>query len=393
MKKSELQFSYPENLVAISPSRPSRVMWVQSPDQFSEITMAELLERIPAGDVLVINDTKVLPRRIFAQDEILFLNPIKNENSISTWEVLFPSKRWKIGESQELIVGGKPTGVSMTLKQKGRPQIVELTPEVNEEFFYKWGELPLPPYIQKAREQSGKENNASDTISGSGSDMAAVASSRHTVSEDQSWYQTCWAEKAGSLAAPTASLHFSVSDLQKLKDKGVQVLKITLHVGLGTFLPVTTDDLNDHPMHSEWVEIPASVWQALLNAKNNGHHVWAMGTTVARSLESAALGKIKSRAHLLQNSMLNNSPASSDNLNDDLDVESLIGETNLLIQPGYQWQVVDRLLTNFHQPESTLLALVAAFSDLKTVKSVYQCAIEKHFRLFSYGDLSVWIKK
>ncbi len=357
MKKSELQFSYPDSLVAVSPNRPSRVMWVQSSQQYNEIKLAELLERIPAGDVLVINDTKVLPRRIFAQDEILFLNPMGEASSVeslkngfSTWEVLFPSKKWKIGESQELVVNGKSTGVTMTLKQKGRPQIVELSPAVGEDFFYKWGELPLPPYIQKAREQLKAE------------------SSRHTVGEDQSWYQTSWAEKAGSLAAPTASLHFSTDDLQKLKDKGVQVLKITLHVGLGTFLPVTTDDLNDHPMHSEWVEISSHVWQAVQTAKQKGHHIWAMGTTVARSLESAAIGKLSSQG------------------------AGYAGQTDLLIQPGYQWQVVDRLLTNFHQPESTLLALVAAFSDLKTVKSVYQCAIEKHFRLFSYGDLSVWIK-
>lgn len=380
MKKTELKFSYPESLVAIAPQRPSRVMWVQSPEQFGEITLAELLERIPAGDVLVINDTKVLPRRIFAQDEILFLNPIsaegsgENKNLFSQWEVLFPSKKWKLGESQELMVDGQSTGVSMTLRQKGRPQIVELSPPVGEDFFYKWGQLPLPPYIQKAREQFEKERGQVNQVQVQNSEMAiagevsVAGSSRHTVSEDQTWYQTCWAEKAGSLAAPTASLHFSASDLQKLTDRGVQVLKITLHVGLGTFLPVTTEDLNDHPMHSEWVEISNQVWQSLQSAKKNGHHVWAMGTTVARSLESAAIGKFKKQG------------------------EHFVGQTNLLIQPGYQWQVVDRLLTNFHQPESTLLALVAAFSDLKTVKSVYQCAIEKHFRLFSYGDLSVWIK-
>ncbi|PIS11145.1 MAG: tRNA preQ1(34) S-adenosylmethionine ribosyltransferase-isomerase QueA [Bdellovibrio sp. CG10_big_fil_rev_8_21_14_0_10_47_8] len=342
MKIKELQYSYPEHLVATEPVRPSRVLWVEG-QQFSELTIAELIQKIPAGDVLVINDSKVLKRRVFAQDdlEVLFLGRVpSSESNSEKWQVLFPSRHLKIGAEISL-----PLGVRMKLVEKGRPQTVELSEPLAEKYFEQVAELPLPPYIQKARGY------------------------RHTQDQDQTWYQTAWAEKPGSFAAPTASLHFSNKDLQSLKERGVQVLTLTLHVGLGTFLPVTSEDLNDHPMHEEWVEIPAETWAALREAKSRGASVWALGTTATRSLESAAQGILK--------------PG---------DQGQWQGFTDLLIQPGYPWQMVDRLLTNFHQPESTLLALVAGFSDLNTVKSAYSHAIEKGFRLFSYGDLSVWIR-
>ncbi len=337
MKISDLQYDYPENLVATRPQRPSRVLWIENKTP-QEIPWPELLQKIPAGDVLVVNNTKVLKRRVFAGElEILFLGRLSGSEEM--WEVLFPSKKYKLGDEITL-----PLGPKMTLKQKGRPQVVQVSEALSEEYFEKVAELPLPPYIQKAR------------------------SERHTVQADESWYQTHWASAPGSFAAPTASLHFSPEDFQILRDRGVQIHELTLHVGLGTFLPVTAEDLDQHEMHSEWAEIPRQTWNAIQNAKSEGRKIWSLGTTATRALESAASGVFVEGETGLQ------------------------GLTQILIQPGYSWKVVDRLLTNFHQPESTLLALVAGFSDLNTVKSVYRYAISKGFRLFSYGDLSVWLK-
>lgn len=335
MKTSDLDFIYPEELVATEPRRPSRVLWTDPTP--SEVSLADLCAEIPAGDLLVLNDTKVLKRRVFSGDlEILFLASADRK----TWDVLFPSKSLKVGTVLPL-----PEGRSFRLLKKGRPQTVETDQPLDEDYFRRVGELPLPPYIQKARDQ------------------------RHTVANDETWYQTAWAEKPGSFAAPTASLHFSAEDLQAMKSRGVQIGTVTLHVGLGTFLPVVVDDLDQHEMHFEWAELSPTLWSAIVATRARGGKVWALGTTVTRTLESAACGKLKPDGH-----------------------GGFQGFTDLLIQPGYQWLVVDRLLTNFHQPKSTLLALVASFAGLEHVKSCYQWAIQNRFRLFSYGDLSVWIR-
>lgn len=330
MKLSDLRFDYPQELIATSPSRPTRVMLVDTNGKPSEITISQLIEQIPAGDVLVLNDTKVLKRRVFVDDlEILFLEELPN----GTQKVLFPSKKYKVNDEITL-----PNGAKMKLLEKGLPQIVQVTPRLTEADFDKFGELPLPPYIQKARD------------------------ARHNVQADESWYQTAWAINPGSFAAPTASLHFSEADLKKLEAKGVKVLKITLHVGLGTFLPVKTENLNDHKMHAEVYEVSKAVWTEIEKAKAAQHKVWALGTTVTRTLETVARTK------------------------------ELSGSSEILLQAGSEFLVVDRLMTNFHQPESTLLALVSGFSSLENVKRNYAWAIERKFKLFSYGDFSVWLK-
>ncbi|MCJ8276927.1 MAG: S-adenosylmethionine:tRNA ribosyltransferase-isomerase, partial [Bdellovibrionales bacterium] len=203
---------------------------------------------------------------------------------------------------------------------------------------------PLPPYIQEARGE------------------------RASRPSDDEQYQTDWAEQMGSLAAPTASLHFSNQDIEKVKARGADVKKLCLHVGLGTFLPVYADDLNDHVMHSEFVSIPAETWEAVLNCQKRGGKVWALGSTVVRSLESQALKMFESNP------------------------KGWSGETDLFIKPGFEYKAVDVMMTNFHQPESTLIAMVMAFSDQETVNKCYEWAIERQFRLFSYGDLSVWKK-
>lgn len=345
MKTSEFDFSYPEELVAIERPPQSRAMVVEinacGASQPRELVDArQALDLLEPGDVLVINDSKVVPRRVFSSQglEILFLRAL-NESGLS-WEVLCPASRWHGSVDQTL-----PEGVSATLVARGRPQTVRVSIPIDENYFQRVGELPLPPYIQKARGERG--NRASD----------------------QAQYQSAWAERAGSLAAPTASLHFSNEDLARATRRGVEVARLTLHVGLGTFLPVASEDLDQHVMHAEWVEISAEVWRTVTNAKRTGRKIFALGTTVTRALEAAADGKIAAR-----------------------DDGGFLGETALFITPGYRFQVVDGLLTNFHQPRSTLVALVAAFAGLEAVKQSYAWAIERRFRLFSYGDLSAWIR-
>ena len=338
MKLSDLKYGYPENLIALKPSRPTRVMWVDESGSPSEITIDDLIKKIPKGDVVVINDTKVLKRRVFVDHsgsdlEILFLDQLSGRQEKNYWKVLFPSKKFSVGDSVIL-----PNGVKMTLIEKGLPQIVSVDRQLTENDFEQMAELPLPPYIQKARGE------------------------RHNNVDDKNWYQTAWANKAGSFAAPTASLHFSENDLLNLEKNGVHVLKITLHVGLGTFLPVKVDDLNDHQMHGEIYEVSKDVWSKIIDAKKQNQKIWALGTTVTRTLETIAR------------------------------TNELSGESKILLQVGSLFKIVDRLMTNFHQPESTLLALVSGFSNLEIVKRNYQWAIEREFKLFSYGDFSVWIK-
>lgn len=342
MNKTDLQYNFPEELIATEPQRPSRICSAlghntENFSKASEASWEEFLSFFQPGDVLVLNNTKVLKRRVFTQEglEILFLG----SSDFIHWEVLFPSKRYKIGNQIAL-----PGEVSFILLEKGRPQKIKTTQVLTEQYFETYGELPLPPYIQKAREE------------------------RHTQAADESWYQTQWSEKPGSFAAPTASLHFTHTHLDQLKKRGVQIHYLTLHVGLGTFLPVEVENLQDHIMHKESVQIPQSVITQIEKAQSNSHHIWAMGTTVTRALEAYGAG----------------------HLNLDTKSQSFIGHTDLLILPGYQFKIVDRLLTNFHQPESTLLALVMAFAGVDKVKAVYNWAIQHQFRLFSYGDLSVW---
>ena len=337
MQLKDLDFLYPEELVATERVPQSRVMWVEN-GKPQEITLTELVQKFEPGDVLVINDTKVLKRRVFTKEglEILFLTA----KSTTDWEVLCPASRWKKNTQQTL-----PDGTKLDLVARGKPQTVRSEKPLTEEFFQAHGELPLPPYIQKARNE------------------------RHNTGQDSTQYQTAWAEQPGSLAAPTASLHFTHDHLRQLDEHGVEIVRLTLHVGLGTFLPISVENLDEHVMHAEQVEIPAGTWKAIQHAKEAGWRVWALGTTVTRSLESAASGLIKE---------------------DPRTPGGYFGETSLFIRPGFEFKIVDCLLTNFHQPQSTLLALVGAFAGLDNVKAAYQWAIERKFRLFSYGDLTAW---
>jgi S-adenosylmethionine:tRNA ribosyltransferase-isomerase len=337
MKLDDLDYTYPQDLIATEPRRPSRVLWVEDASP-QEITISELINRIPRGDILVINDTKVLKRRVFSTTgiEILFIEQLDKV----TWKVLYPSSRFS--KEQEVIL---PEGVTFQLLESGLPQTIRLSQELSDDYFNRCGELPLPPYIQKSRDQ------------------------RHNLKDDEKWYQTAWAKNPGSQAAPTASLHFTHQDIESLKAKGVQVIQITLHVGLGTFLPVKTNDLASHKMHSETVYVDKNSWNLILESKARGAKIWALGTTVVRTLESLGRNLVPQ------------------NFKGDYD-----GSTEIFIYDEFEFKVVDRILTNFHQPKTTLMALIASFAGLSSVKKAYSWAIEKKFRLFSYGDLSVWIK-
>jgi S-adenosylmethionine:tRNA ribosyltransferase-isomerase len=367
MHIGELDFPYPENLIATERAETSRVMVVDASGKLTENlrrpyeleSMANLVELFRPGDLLVINDTKVLKRRVFSASglEILFLAPLEanDPNDFGKiWSVLCPSSRWKNGTLQVLpqSAAQRPEqtanqkNITLEILERGRPQTVRASQALTEAYFEEVGELPLPPYIQQARGE------------------------RHNREFDQAQYQTAWAEKNGSLAAPTASLHFTEQSLNRLREKGVEIARVTLHVGLGTFLPVTAERLDDHIMHAEIAEISRETNLAVERALGRGARIWALGTTVTRTLESAAMGKFGEKK--------------SDG--------AYRGETDLFIRPGYEYRIVSGLLTNFHQPRSTLLALVGAFAGLDTLKSAYAWAIEKEFRLFSYGDLSVWIK-
>lgn len=330
-------FEYPESLVATRPQKPPRVLHKKPHSDPQEISFADVSKVFQAGDLLVINKTQVLPRRIFLQDmDILFLNQIEPD----VWEVLFPAKRFAVGESLAL-----PDSQSITLLQKGRPQLVRTSEVLDEAYLEKHGSYALPPYIQQAR-------------------------GVHTpMPEDKLWYQPAWAEAPGSLAAPTASLHFSAEDLENLKTQ-VHIAPVVLHVGLGTFLPITSENLDEHEMHSEFVEIPRQTLELIEATKEKGGRVWALGTTALRALESHSRGLLKDSTH-------------------DGGVK---GHTALFLKPGDELKVCDGLLTNFHQPGSTLICLVSALAGHAEVMRTYQWAIENKFRLFSYGDLSIWEK-
>ena len=340
MKLSDLDFDYPETLVATEPQRPSRVMYADSEGQFSETNVPDLLSRFSPGDVFVINNSKVEARRLYGVDskgkrhEVLFVQPSGDKK----WDVLCPVSRVS-GDVLTL-----DNGSELKIISRSRPQTVELNKDLTSEDFSKYGEMPLPPYIRKLRGESQHQE------------------------KDKSWYQSDWAKESGSSAAPTASLHFTAQDLNALRAKGVNIVEVTLHIGLGTYLPIDVEDIKNFQIHSEWASISENDWQLIEKQKKAGHSVTALGSTSVRVLESQAVGLLEKYG------------------------EEYRGKTSLYIQPGFEYKVVDRMFTNFHQPKTSLLAMVSAFTHHPHVMRGYKWAIDNRFRLFSYGDLSVWEK-
>ena len=336
MDGCELDFVYPKGLVAVEPNGLFRAVWSEPMQDPREVDRGEFFGLFQKGDILVINDTKVVKRRVFSQEgwEVLFVKPV----SELEWEILAPLRRIKKKGSNCIQL---PQGRELRIVKGGLPQRGILNQKIDEAYFQSFGEMALPPYIQKARGQ------------------------RHMRGDDQWWYQTQWATSQGSCAAPTASLHFSKEDLETLRVQGVRVAPMTLHVGLGTFLPIR-EELDQYEMHSEWTHIPRATVMACESCEGR---IWALGSTVARSLESLGAGLLEEQVD-----------------------GSLSGFTDLFIRPGFHFKYVDVLMTNFHQPRSTLLSMVYAFAGQGRVREVYQWAIHRKFLLFSYGNLSLWTK-
>jgi S-adenosylmethionine:tRNA ribosyltransferase-isomerase len=292
----------------------------------------DITEYLRPGDCLVINNTKVIPARLYgvkegteAKIEILLLK--RKENDI--WETLVkPGKKCKIGT--KIVFGeGILTGEVVDIVEEGNRLIQFHYEGIFEEILDRLGQMPLPPYIT------------------------------HQL-QDKNRYQTVYAKYDGSAAAPTAGLHFTPELLQQVRDMGVEIAEVTLHVGLGTFRPVKETDVLKHHMHSEFYKIEQSEADKINKAKKEGHRVIAVGTTSTRTLESAA----DENGFLTEKS----------------------GWTEIFIYPGYQFKVIDALITNFHLPESTLVMLVSALAGREHVLAAYETAVEEKYRFFSFGD-------
>ena len=336
MKTSDFYYDLPKELIAQTPVEPrdsSRLMLLdRSTGEISHRHFYEIIDSLNPGDLLVANDSRVLPARIYgvkdetgARVEFLLLRQITGNR----WETLCkPGKKAREGASFTFGDGLLKATVA-EVKDDGN-RIVDF--ECDENFFAtldKIGQMPLPPYITEEL-------------------------------KDKERYQTVYSHELGSAAAPTAGLHFTAELMQRIKDKGVSIAYVTLHVGLGTFRPVKVDDVTNHKMHSEHYEIPEETARLINETKKNGGRVIAVGTTSCRTLESVAsfYGEIK--------------PCE--------------GFTDIFIYPGYEFKVLDGLITNFHLPESTLIMLVSAFAGYDNVMNAYKTAVEEKYRFFSFGD-------
>ena len=336
MQLSDFNYELPPELIAQHPlanRTDSRLLEVRADGMnrahLVDRQFKDILSLAQPGDLLVFNDTKVIPARLHGKKETggnveLLIERISGEKQ--AWVQIRASKVPKIGSSVHIHNQSGETFSVEIIGYDGRFYEVRFPDNVFS-LLERFGKLPLPPYIEHQPD-----------------------------GEDAQRYQTVVAKNPGAVAAPTAGLHFDEVILQNLKDVGVNQATVTLHVGAGTFTPVREEDLSKHQMHYEWFSIPNETLQAIEKTKKNGGRVIAIGTTSLRALESQA-----------------NSQQSS-------------GETNLFITPGYQFKVVDGLLTNFHLPKSTLLMLVSAFAGVENIRSAYQHAINQQYRFFSYGD-------
>jgi len=340
LKKSDFHYDLPPELIAQAPlpERSASRLLVVPPTatvEFQDRIFRDLPDLLAPGDLLVFNDTRVIPARLYGQKTSGGRVEILIERLLGGHEVraqLGVSKSPKAGAKILLDAGGE----AEVLGRDGEFYRLRFdVPESLEQWLLHAGRLPLPPYIQ-----------------------------REAGSDDDTRYQTVFAREVGAVAAPTAGLHFDEALLQQLRERGVQFGHVTLHVGAGTFQPVRVDDLGQHVMHSEWLNVGAALIEQIHRTRAAGGRVIAVGTTVVRALESAM------------------------RVNDagERELQPYAGETRLFILPGYKIRSVDALITNFHLPESTLLMLVSAFSGKARVFAAYDHAIASRYRFFSYGD-------
>ncbi|MFV1997332.1 MAG: tRNA preQ1(34) S-adenosylmethionine ribosyltransferase-isomerase QueA [Acidiferrobacterales bacterium] len=335
MRKSDFWYDLPTELIAQTPVQirsGSRLLVVKGAcGELHDMQFVDLPDLLLPGDVLVFNDTRVLPARLLGRKDTGGKVEVLIERVLDDRHVLAHTRASKspkigskllLGEGVVAVVCGRQ-GELFELRFEGDSPVIDLLERV--------GHIPLPPYIE-----------------------------RDDTESDHDRYQTVYAREPGAVAAPTAGLHFDSDLLKILGERGVETIFITLHVGAGTFQPVRTERLIDHHMHHERVEIGAPVCETINAARKTGRRVIAIGTTVVRALESA--------------------------VNDEGAITPFRGETDIFIYPGYRFKVVDGLLTNFHLPESTLLMLVSAFAGRELMLTAYHHAIETRYRFFSYGD-------
>ncbi|HEX3033868.1 MAG TPA: tRNA preQ1(34) S-adenosylmethionine ribosyltransferase-isomerase QueA [Thermodesulfobacteriota bacterium] len=330
MKTSDFDYHLPQELIAFYPlsnREESRLMVLTREGQKIEHRkFYEIPQFLEKGDVLVLNNTKVIPARLFGRtNNGKRLNVTLTERiNPQLWKIIM--RKPKNGMTVEFEYGLK----AKVIKDGKNKWLVEFE-ELADSYIERFGKMPLPPYITREAEEM-----------------------------DRTFYQTVYAEKKGAIAAPTAGLHFTDNLLDEIHKKGVEIRYVTLHVGIGTFQPVKTEDVGQHGMHSEYREVPEETAFAVNRAKGEGRRIVAVGTTVVRSLESAL-----DRSGSLQ-------PA--------------FGQTDLFIYPGFQFRIVDALITNFHLPRSTLLMLVSAFAGREFILEAYSVAKETGYRFLSYGD-------
>lgn len=337
MNTADFDFHLPEELIAQTPLEKrdaSRLLVVNhKTGQMEDTHFDAIIDQLHPGDALVMNDTRVLPARLHGEKpetgghvELLLLKNIESDD----WEVLAkPAKRLKVGAAISFGDGRLTATVLEELEHGGR--IVRFHYQgIFLEVLDSLGEMPLPPYI-------------------------------HEKLKDRERYQTVYAKENGSAAAPTAGLHFTKELLAKIEAKGVKLVYLTLHVGLGTFRPVSVDNVDEHEMHSEFYTLSEEAAETLRQVKASGKRVIAVGTTSIRTLETIG-----------------------SKFNGEIKADS--GWTNIFIKPGYDWKVVDAFSTNFHLPKSTLVMLVSAFAGRELVLSAYQHAIDEKYRFFSFGD-------
>ncbi len=334
MRTTDFDYYLPEERIAQRPAKPrdsSRLLVFNRADNHVEHRIFhQLPDYLNSNDVLVLNETRVIPARLKAQKipgggraEVLLLHRLGK----MTWEVMAGGRGLKPGRKLQILNGPQ----AEIREDLGGPRRVIVFSEPISPVLDRLGEMPLPPYI-------------------------------HTPLEDHNEYQPTCARHPGSAAAPTAGLHFTPNTITAIEEKGVRIAKITLHVGLDTFVPVREDDPNEHPIHSEWCQVPPDVVQAIKAAREAGGKVVAAGTTTVRALETAA------RTTTQQ------------------DISPFKGPTSLYILPGFDFRVVDAMLTNFHLPRSTLLMMVSAFASREQILPLYKMATIEGYRFYSFGD-------
>ncbi|BFM20563.1 tRNA preQ1(34) S-adenosylmethionine ribosyltransferase-isomerase QueA [Gilvimarinus japonicus] len=336
MQRQDFDYVLPDELIARTPAaerRGSRLLCLDGPSGALEHRQfPDLLDKLQPGDLMVFNNTRVIPARMFAQKPTGGQVEILVERVLDEYHVLAHTRASKSPKAGSELVLDDGTRLQVTGRQE---TLFEITfPEPVLQVLDKHGHMPLPPYIDR-------EDNA----------------------VDRERYQTVYGEKQGAVAAPTAGLHFDDALMAQLRERGVELAFVTLHVGAGTFQPVRVDNISDHQMHSEVIDVDESVCAAVRAAKARGSRVIAVGTTSVRSLESAA----------------QNAPAGES-------IAPMQGDTDIFIYPGCSFKVIDALVTNFHLPESTLLMLVSAFAGYQHTMAAYGAAVAERYRFFSYGD-------